>query len=81
MKKIKSVLKLGGKVLLVALVLQLFFAGSAFAFFNVDTGGGSSWHQDGSQGGTDWWDVDMDDKSSGFNGWGEPEEDDRWWDW
>lgn len=66
---IKSTLKLGGKILLIALILQFIVAGSAFAFHNVDFSGGSTWFQDDSQNGNWWEDAWDDDYSPSQSSW------------
>ena len=80
--QIKSALKLGGKILLIALVLQFIVAGSAFAFHNVDFSGGSSWYDDDVSGSA-WWEDDwQDDHSPSQDGWfDDSETGDGWWDW
>lgn len=80
--QIKSTLKLGGKILLIALILQFIVAGSAFAFHNVDFNGGSTWFQDDSQN-DNWWEEAWDDDySPSQDDWfDETETGGGWWDW
>jgi len=80
---IKNAIRIGVKIILVALILQLIVAGSAFAFHNVDFSGGSSWYDDDDKGKNAWWeDAWQDDHSPSQDGWfDDSETDDGWWNW
>lgn len=43
---IKNVIRIGGKIIILAIILQLILAGSAFAFYHIDFSDGSSWYED-----------------------------------
>jgi len=80
--QIKSALKLCGKLLLIALILQFIVAGSAFAFHNVDFGDGSNWFEDEADSDNWWKDAWQDDHSPSQDGWfDDSETDDGWWNW
>lgn len=79
--QIKSALKLGGKILLIVLILQVVVAGSAFAFHNVDFSGGSTWFQDDPESDSWWEDVWRDDHSPSQSSWMDKTDPaDCWWD-
>lgn len=80
--KFKNAIRFGGKIIVIALILQLVVAGSAFAFHNVDFSGGSSWYDDDDTGGSAWWDgAWQDDHSPSQDSWfEETETGDDWWD-
>jgi len=80
--QIKNALKLGGKILLIALILQFIVAGSAFAFYNIDFGDGSSWFEYEADSDNWWEDAWQDDHSPSQDSWSvETETDDSWWKW
>ena len=77
---IKNAIRIGVRIILVALILQLIVAGSAFAFHNVDFSGGSTWFQDDSQNDNWWEEVWDDDYSPSQSSWMDKTgPTDRWW--
>lgn len=80
---IKNVIRIGGKIIILAIILQLILAGSAFAFYHIDFSDGSSWYEDDDKDESAWWeDAWQEDHSPSQDGWfDDSETDDGWWNW